>query len=112
MSVDLHDTDLMESVNRFRNTAACVRLRKVPKCADDLTGRRFGRLTVLGYVGSYRTLPTSHTCALWECRCDCGNLTKVPSTSLKQGTTRSCGCLRRDWLKERKHHGGERHAEG
>lgn len=111
MSVDLHDPELMESVGRFREPTPGVRLRRVPKCADDLTGRRFGRLTVLGYVGSYRTLPTSHTCALWECRCDCGNLTKVPSGSLKQGTTRSCGCLRRDRLKERKQHGGERHAE-
>lgn len=56
----------------------------------DLTGQRFGRLTVTGVAsknvwGSYR----------WECQCDCGATTVVPSGDLRQGHTTSCGCHRR-----------------
>ncbi len=54
---------------------------------QDLTGRRFNRLTVQGYAGR----PGSN--ALWYCLCDCGNKTKSVGCSLKSGATQSCGCL-------------------
>lgn len=57
--------------------------------AEDLTGRRFGRLTVLRRAENRG----SRTC--WECRCDCGNTCVVCSHELKAGTCKSCGCLRR-----------------
>lgn len=57
----------------------------------DLTGQKFGRLTVVKYLGS----------SYWECRCDCGNVTKVFTGNLKQGTTKSCGCYAKDLLKKR-----------
>ncbi len=56
----------------------------------DLTGQRFGKLTVLNRCESTdkRKSPT------WECQCDCGNKTKVVGTSLTRKIgTESCGCL-------------------
>lgn len=52
----------------------------------DLTGQRFGRLTVLEYKGKSK----------WLCECDCGNKTTVYRHNLLGGTTRSCGCLHRE----------------
>ena len=55
---------------------------------NDLTGQRFGRLVALE--------PTSErwkTSVVWRCACDCGNLCNVPSSWLRGGLKRSCGCL-------------------
>lgn len=57
----------------------------------DITGHRYGRLTVIeqrksGKRGGSR----------WLCRCDCGETTIVSSHNLRSGTTKSCGCLWRD----------------
>ena len=56
--------------------------------AEDLTGRRFGKLTVIRSVKD----KSNHT--LWECRCDCGNMKTVKAFNLKSGYVNSCGCLR------------------
>lgn len=55
----------------------------------NLTGKRFGKLIAEKIVGT----ATDGT-LLWECKCDCGNITTVRSTSLVKGDTKSCGCLR------------------
>jgi len=52
---------------------------------------RFGRLTVLRYVGLSRFRNR-----LWECRCICGKLTTVVGSHLASGNTVSCGCLSRE----------------
>lgn len=58
--------------------------------AEDLTGRVFGRLTVLGYSH------TENNKTYWKCRCECGAEKIVARHNLVGGRTRSCGCLRRD----------------
>lgn len=63
----------------------------------DLTGQRFGRLTVESRIG------TKNKSSLWLCRCDCGAMTQVPSNSLRTGNTKSCGCLFSEMLSERNH---------
>ncbi len=55
----------------------------------DLTGRRFGRLTVEGFA--YR-----NKYVYWHCRCDCGNEKDVMGPALMSGDTQSCGCLGRE----------------
>ena len=57
----------------------------------DLAGRRFGRLVALEFVDY-----GANYAALWRCACDCGVARVVTRTSLLQGYTRSCGCLRRE----------------
>lgn len=52
----------------------------------DLTGQRFGMLTVIKMSDIRK-----HRYVCWECRCDCGNTTVVIGTHLTSGNTRSCG---------------------
>lgn len=61
----------------------------------DLTGDRYGKLTVLRREGS-----TSDSKPLWLCRCDCGVETHVAGGNLKSGQSRSCGCERIRRIKE------------
>lgn len=63
---------------------------------DDLTGKRFGRLTVVS-----RAENGKGSRARWLCRCDCGNERVVYGYSLKSGNTRSCGCLRAETSKDK-----------
>ena len=60
-----------------------------PKLKDE-TGNRYGRLTVLR---RYDVHDPSQRGAYWLCRCDCGTEVAVISTRLRNGNTRSCGCL-------------------
>jgi hypothetical protein len=67
-----------------------------PRRCEDLTGRRYGRLTVLekttkrDYKGS----------VIWRCRCDCGNEAYYSADELIWGNNVSCGCRRKETLKE------------
>lgn len=65
--------------------------RKGGKPPSDLTGQRFGRLTVVR-----RATPTPSGKTRWECLCDCGEQTVVQTSCLRlrKRPTRSCGCLR------------------
>lgn len=64
----------------------------------DLTGQTFGRLTVLGDVGKR----TTKKAILWQCLCECGNIVFVRGGSLKNGSTRSCGCFNREARSQRR----------
>jgi hypothetical protein len=60
-------------------------LRPPPPNALNLTGKRFGRLTVV------RLAEKHDNGRRWLCRCDCGNETTVPVGHLRSGNTGSCG---------------------
>ncbi|MGM9913415.1 hypothetical protein [Floccifex sp.] len=57
----------------------------------DLTNHRFGRFTV-----NYKTDKRDRGSIVWHCTCDCGNTVDVSSRNLKDGHTKSCGCLRKE----------------
>lgn len=57
----------------------------------DLTGQRFGRLTVLEITNKKK-----YGKILWHCKCDCGNTKEATNSSLKCGDVKSCGCLQKD----------------
>jgi hypothetical protein len=57
----------------------------------DLSGKRFGHITVLGRAGSYVS-PKGANTPKWKCKCDCGKVFEVVGASLRNGTTKSCGC--------------------
>lgn len=54
----------------------------------DITGRRFGLLTVISKE------PNRNEKAMWLCRCDCGKTIVARGSSLRDGHTKSCGCLK------------------
>ena len=60
----------------------------------DITGQRFGRLTVIDRNYEVEKLHNNNT--YWNCKCDCGKIICVVKSSLTQGQTKSCGCLRRE----------------
>lgn len=61
---------------------------------QDLTGKRFGRLTVI--KRSERKGKNTY----WICRCDCGAITEATTTKLKKGHTKSCGCYKTEKFAE------------
>lgn len=70
--------------------------------SEDLTGKKFGRLTVLKKVGS-----NERKQVVWLCQCDCGSPPiEVTSASLKSGNTKSCGCIKREMLITRNYRHG------
>ena len=66
---------------------------------NDLTGKTFGRLTV-----KYRGENTSQGLTRWWCQCNCGNpeLILVQGTLLSFGKVKSCGCLHKDVMKQKR----------
>lgn len=54
----------------------------------DLTGQKFGRLTVMERSGKNK-----FNYATWRCKCECGKEIVVPGNALRNGNTKSCGCL-------------------
>lgn len=62
-----------------------------PHKFQDLTGKKYGKLTVIGFDGIIKRKTFSKY--MWKCKCDCGNITKTTGHSLKSGNTLSCGCL-------------------
>ena len=65
---------------------------------QDLTGKRFGQLTVLEYDTEKKK---------WKCQCDCGNLTYKTTGHLNACTATSCGCLKAARL-----HTGNKYIDG
>lgn len=71
---------------------------------NDLTGKRFGRLTVVCASGKNKWGAYQ-----WLCECDCGNTTTADGSQLSNGRRVSCGCALRDGLISNPHnykHGG------
>ena len=64
----------------------------------DMTGKKFGLLTVIRRDGTYRNTRQ----AAWYCRCECGRDARVSGDNLRRGVTRSCGCLKGGKLKHGK----------
>lgn len=71
-----------------------MKLVKPPR--PSLVGEKFARLTVLelDYVKSRRRY--------WKCQCECGSIVTVSEGNLKHGITKSCGCIKKEYLQNRK----------
>lgn len=61
----------------------------------DLTGRKFGRLRVIDRVVLKGSI------VKWQCACSCGKTHIAASINLRNGWTKSCGCLRQETAKQR-----------
>lgn len=63
-----------------------------PRATPDLSGQRFGLLTVIGRRPERGIGSRDYH---WDCRCDCGELTTARTGVLKAGRKKSCGCYLR-----------------
>ena len=72
-------------------SCGCYNKEKVAECFVDITGKKFGRLTVLEKTEKR----TKNRSIIWKCQCDCGCICEVSRDSLMQGT-KSCGCLQKE----------------
>lgn len=78
-------------------SCGCLKIMKAKQRCIDLTGRVFGRLTVIEKSDKYCYEGKSNLPRIqWRCKCECGKEVLVTGKSLRSGNTRSCGCLNRD----------------
>ena len=63
--------------------------------AKDLTGQKFGRLTVIRRTEDYVSPKGCHI-VRWLCKCDCGNEVITRSDALTSDVTMSCGCYHKE----------------
>lgn len=66
---------------------------------DDLSGKRFARLTVIRRAADHVT-PSGSRSVSWICACDCGKVVTVLASALRDGSSKSCGCYRSDMHKK------------
>lgn len=62
----------------------------------DISNKRFGRLTVISFVGIVGKNPHNQ----WKCVCDCGNEIVVSGANLRSNVAKSCGCLQKEKASE------------
>lgn len=62
---------------------------------EDITGQKFNRLTVIKRVENRGSR------AYWLCKCDCGGYKTTSTTKLRNGYTKSCGCLNVEFNQKR-----------
>ncbi len=72
------------------NSKQCSDCRLTRGASLDMTGRRFGILTVVGPSNKHQIGSGEPS---WVCRCDCGRTTDVRGCDLRNRGRRSCGCL-------------------
>jgi len=65
----------------------------------DLTGKKFGMLTVESFAYTNKARK-----AYWDCLCDCGERKVVAGDKLRGGRTKSCGCLQNKLRKDGSNH--------
>lgn len=77
------------NILRSKHCTKC-KISSLTKPREDLSGKRFGRLTV------QYSIVRRNGHSGWMCLCDCGNTAVVQTSKLKSGHTKSCGCYMRD----------------
>lgn len=74
-----------------QQSCGCMRKKSGQDRKKDITGQKFGRLTVIEDTGKRQS-----GAVVWRCKCDCGNETEVTTGNLQSGHTTSCGCYAKE----------------
>ena len=78
---------IISGTNLKNGTSKCCGCKRNGKIKD-LTGQKFNRWTVIEFA------ERKYKETWWNCKCECGTIKKVRGNSLKNNTSKSCGCLR------------------
>lgn len=94
------DGDIVEPAVWTSDGYACAG-KRLPKTFVDITGRKFGRLTVLRLLERVLRRQKRRLTYIyrWECLCECGRL-KIAGSEIKRRRTCSCGCLHSESVRE------------
>ena len=91
---------------RNGNTQSCGCLQRqraaesnIQRGGGDLTGHRFGYLTVLGFDHA-EVNKQNKNIRYWKCQCECGNIVIVSTQHLNSGHTKSCGCYNKKRIRQ------------
>lgn len=91
----INDTLMKSKTNKCDNIGTIKPLRKA-HIFDDLSGRKFGKLHVI------KRLDNSSSGKLrWLCECECGNKKSIGGGELRNGDSKSCGCIRSEYITNR-----------
>lgn len=82
-----HNVGVSALLSGNTQSCGCKGAETLRNNLEDLTGKRFGKLTVIEYA--YSKNDARH----WKCLCDCGNYSYPTSYCLTGGHSKSCGCL-------------------
>lgn len=77
-----------------KKSCGCMNFSDHSKMSKDLSGMKFGRLTV---VRRLKPEEVDNPRNIWLCKCECGNYIKANANRLKTGHTQSCGCLKKEF---------------
>ena len=69
--------------------------KELSKKQIDYTGKKYGRLTFVGYIGR------KNNKSIWQFKCDCGNDYIGDARAVVSGNTSSCGCYFKERLTKR-----------
>ena len=78
-------------LNFYAGTISYMSAKKLLRPRRDLTGKVFGRLTVIDF-SHYKKLPNRRQ-DFWKAKCECGNIKDILGNSLVTGGVTSCGCF-------------------
>lgn len=82
-------------MNGKSKSCGCLKHEIRPR--NNLVGMSFGRLKVIGLAGRNDSRKLVYSCV-----CNCGNTIEVVGSALRNGHTKSCGCYRKDAVREQK----------
>jgi hypothetical protein len=71
---------------RGTKSCGCSRKESIRKRFIDLSGKTFGKITVIKFVKH------KYGHSYWHCQCSCGNTKTISGSNLRKGLTTSCGC--------------------
>ena len=72
-------------------SCGCAKIDALRERAIDISGKKYGYLTPLRPLDE-----RAQGSVVWECRCDCGKICRVPYNSIVRGNTASCGCKKNE----------------
>ena len=82
-----------EKLRKGHTTSCGCKKKELRINFEDLTGQRFGRLTVIRFLEPSERKSRQYN---WLCQCDCGNEVRACANKLKNGLQQSCGCLKEE----------------
>ena len=76
-------------------SCGCLNIENLSNRAIDLSGQKFGKLTV---ICRDKSVSIGENAVHWICKCECGNIKSINGSYLRNGETKSCGCLQNENL--------------